>query len=68
VKLAEAYGHVGMKIDKKSDVEGALKEALALKNRTVFMDFQTDPTENVWPMVQAGKGITEMILGSENAE
>jgi acetolactate synthase-1/2/3 large subunit len=68
VKLAEAYGHIGMKIDKKSDVEGALKEALALKNRTVFMDFQTDPTENVWPMVQAGKGITEMILGSENAE
>jgi acetolactate synthase-1/2/3 large subunit len=32
------------------------------------MDFQTDPSENVWPMVQAGKGITEMILGSENAE
>ncbi len=68
VKLAEAYGHVGMKIEKKSDVEGALREALALKNRTVFMDFQTDPSENVWPMVQAGKGITEMILGSENAE
>ena len=68
VKLAEAYGHVGMRIEKKSDVEGALREALALKDRTVFMDFQTDPSENVWPMVQAGKGITEMILGSENAE
>jgi acetolactate synthase-1/2/3 large subunit len=68
VKLAEAYGHVGMRIEKKSDVEGALREALAMKTRTVFMDFQTDPSENVWPMVQAGKGITEMILGSENAE
>ena len=68
VKLAEAYGHVGMRIEKKSDVEGALREALALKDRTVFMDFQTDPTENVWPMVQAGKGITEMILSSENEE
>ncbi len=65
VKLAEAYGHVGMRIEKKSDVEGALKEAIRLKDRTVFMDFQTDPEENVWPMVQAGKGITEMLLGSE---
>ncbi len=65
VKLAEAFGHVGMRIEKKSDVEGALKEAIRLKDRTVFMDFQTDPEENVWPMVQAGKGITEMLLGSE---
>ena len=66
VKLAEAYGHVGMRIEKKSDVEGALREAIRLKDRTVFMDFQTDPEENVWPMVQAGKGITEMLLGSED--
>ncbi|MBU3640494.1 acetolactate synthase 3 catalytic subunit [Polynucleobacter sp. Fuers-14] len=66
VKLAEAYGHVGMRIEQKSDVEGALKEAIRLKDRTVFMDFQTDPEENVWPMVQAGKGITEMLLGSED--
>ena len=66
VKLAEAYGHVGMRIEKKSDVEGALKEAIRLKDRTVFMDFQTDPKENVWPMVQSGKGITEMLLGSED--
>ncbi|KAF1030231.1 MAG: Acetolactate synthase isozyme 3 large subunit [Burkholderia plantarii] len=66
VKLAEAFGHVGMRIEKSSDVEGALKEALRLKDRTVFLDFQTDPTENVWPMVQAGKGITEMLLGSED--
>src|SRR5579871_5262795 len=66
VKLAEAYGHVGMRIERTADVEPALKEALRLKDRTVFLDFQTDPTENVWPMVQAGKGITEMLMGSED--
>ena len=66
VKLAEAYGHVGMKIERPGDVEGALREAIALKDRTVFLDIRTDPTENVWPMVQAGKGISEMLLGSED--
>jgi len=65
VKLAEAYGHVGMLIEKPGDVEGALREARKLKDRTVFMDFRTDPTENVFPMVKAGMGITEMLLGSE---
>ncbi len=65
VKLAEAYGHVGMLIERPEDVEGALHEARKLKDRTVFMDFRTDPTENVFPMVQAGKGITEMLLASE---
>ena len=66
VKLAESYGHVGMLIERAQDVEGALIEARKLKDRTVFMDFRTDPTENVFPMVQAGKGITEMLLGSED--
>ncbi len=66
VKLAEAYGHVGMLIEHPRDVEPALREARELKDRTVFMDFRTDPTENVFPMVQAGKGITEMLLGSED--
>lgn len=66
VKLAEAYGHVGLKIEKPSDVEPALREAIKLKDRTVFLDVRTDPTENVWPMVQAGKGISEMLLGSED--
>jgi acetolactate synthase-1/2/3 large subunit len=65
VKLAEAYGHVGLLVDKPSDVEGALREAIRLKDRTVFLDVRTDPTENVWPMVKAGKGISEMLLGSE---
>jgi acetolactate synthase-1/2/3 large subunit len=66
VKLAEAYGHVGMLIERPEDVEGALREARRLKDRTVFLDFRTDQTENVFPMVQAGKGITEMLLGSED--
>src|SRR5574337_1058316 len=65
VKLAEAYGHVGMKIEKPSEIEPALREMIALADRTVFLDVRTDPTENVWPMVKAGKGITEMLLGSE---
>ena len=66
VKLAEAYGHVGIKIDRPGDVEGALREAIRLKDRTVFLDICTDATENVWPMVKAGKGISEMLLGSED--
>ncbi len=66
VKLAEAYGHVGLKIESPADVEPALKEAIRMKDRTVFLDIRTDPTENVWPMVQAGKGISEMLLGSED--
>jgi acetolactate synthase-1/2/3 large subunit len=66
VKLAEAYGHVGLLVEKPADVEPALREAIKLKDRTVFLDVRTDPTENVWPMVQAGKGITEMLLGSED--
>ena len=64
--LAESYGHVGMKIEKPSDVDGALKEAFAMKDKLVFMNFITDQSENVWPMVKAGKGLTEMLLGSED--
>jgi acetolactate synthase I/II/III large subunit len=66
VKLAEAYGHVGLLVERPQDVEPALREAIRLKDRTVFLDVRTDPTENVWPMVQAGKGISEMLLGSED--
>lgn len=65
VKLAEAYGHVGMKIEKPGDVEGALKEAFALKERLVFMDFITDQKENVFPMVPGGKGLSEIILAED---
>jgi acetolactate synthase-1/2/3 large subunit len=62
MKLAEAYGHVGMQIEKPSDVEGALKEALALKDRLVFLDFITDRTENVYPMIEAGSAHHEMRM------
>lgn len=66
VKMAEAYGHIGVRIDKPQDVEPALREAFTThKDRLVFMDFITDQSENVWPMVKAGKGLTEMLLGSE---
>jgi len=62
VKLAESFGHVGMMIERPEDVEGALREAFALKDRLVFLDFRTDQTENVYPMIPGGKGLSEMIL------
>lgn len=66
VKLAESYGHVGMKITSPADVEGALKEAFAKKDKFVFMDFITDQEENVFPMIANGKGLSEMIMGKDN--
>jgi acetolactate synthase-1/2/3 large subunit len=62
VQLAEAYGHVGMRIDKPEEVRPALEEAFAMKDRTVFLDIMTDRTENVYPMIEAGKGHHEMTL------
>jgi acetolactate synthase-1/2/3 large subunit len=62
VKLAESFGHVGMRIEKPADVEPALREAFKRKQDLVFMDFVTDQTENVFPMVPGGKGLSEMIL------
>ncbi len=69
VKLAEAYGHAGIKIEDPAQIEWALQEARRIvreEGKTVFLDFRTDPTENVFPMVQAGKGITEMLLGKDD--
>jgi acetolactate synthase-1/2/3 large subunit len=65
VKLAEGYGHQGMLIERPEDVEPALREAFRRTNELVFMDFITDQTENVYPMVPGGKGISEMILAEE---
>jgi acetolactate synthase-1/2/3 large subunit len=65
VKLAEAYGHVGILVEKPSDVEGALLEAFARKDELVFMDFRTDSTENVFPMVPGGKGLSEVIFAED---
>ncbi len=67
VKLAESYGHVGFKIENPRDIESVLKEAFSpkLKERLVFLDFITDQTENVFPMVPNGKGLSEMILAED---
>ncbi|OGT33714.1 MAG: acetolactate synthase, large subunit, biosynthetic type [Gammaproteobacteria bacterium RBG_16_51_14] len=65
VKLAESFGHTGMRIEKSGDVESALKEALSMKNELVMMDFVTDQTENVYPMIASGKGHHEMHLSPE---
>jgi len=65
VKLAEAYGHIGMRIEHAKDVESALQEALAIKDRVVLMDFITDQTENVYPMIASGKGHNEMHLAPQ---
>ena len=63
VKLAEAYGHVGITVEKPEDVEPALRDAFGkYKDRLVFLNFLTDPRENVFPMIPAGKGLSEMIL------
>jgi acetolactate synthase-1/2/3 large subunit len=66
VKLAEGYGHIGIRIENPADVEGALKEALNDKTRLYFLDFITDQTENVYPMIAAGKGHHEMHLSPRN--
>ena len=67
VKLAEAYGHVGIKVERAADVEQALRDAFVkYKDRTVFLDILVDPKENVWPMIQAGKGLSEMVLSAED--
>ncbi len=65
-KLAEAYGHVGIKVEKAADVEGALREAFSMKDKLVFLNILTDSTENVWPMVKTGKGLTEMVMSLED--
>ncbi len=62
VKLAEAYGHVGMRVENPADVRPALEEAFALKDRLVFLDIMTDRTENVYPMIEAGKAHHDMKL------
>jgi acetolactate synthase-1/2/3 large subunit len=61
-KLAEAYGHVGMRIEKPDELEARLQEAFALKDRLVFIDIQVEAQENVYPMIPAGAGQDEMIL------
>jgi acetolactate synthase-1/2/3 large subunit len=65
VKLAESFGHVGMRVEKPGDLEGAMREAFGMKDRFVFVDVVVDPMENVYPMIAAGKGHHEMHLSPE---
>ena len=65
VKLTESFGHVGMRVEKPGDLEGAMAEAFGMKDRFVFLDVVVDPTENVYPMIAAGKGHHEMHLSPE---
>ncbi|MDP7568337.1 MAG: biosynthetic-type acetolactate synthase large subunit [Arenicellales bacterium] len=62
VQLAQSFGHTGILIEKPGDVEGALREAFAAREKLVFLDFITDQTENVYPMISAGAGHNEMQL------
>ena len=63
IKLAEAYGHSGVRIERPADLEPALREVIAQKDKTIFVDIITDPGENVYPMIPAGGGQAEMLLG-----
>lgn len=63
-RLAEAYGAVGMRIERPEDVRDAIEQAIRTPN-TVIMDFRIEKEENVWPMVPAGAAISEMIDGVE---
>jgi acetolactate synthase-1/2/3 large subunit len=65
VKLAESFGHAGMRIERPGDLEGAMREAFGMKDRFVFLDVVVDPMENVYPMIAAGKGHHEMHLSPE---
>lgn len=62
VKLAESYGHVGIRIERVEDLRPKLEEAFALKDRLVFLDIVTDQTENVYPMIAQGKAHNEMHM------
>ncbi|MBI5454436.1 MAG: biosynthetic-type acetolactate synthase large subunit [Deltaproteobacteria bacterium] len=62
VKLAEAYGAVGLRARTPAEVEGVIKEGMAVKDRPVIMDFKVDPAECVYPMVPAGQPLNKMLL------
>ncbi len=66
VKLAESYGHIGVKVEREEDLKPALIEAFKQKDRTVFLDIITDPNENVFPMIPSGAGHNEMLLAGRD--
>ena len=68
VKLSESFGHVGMRVERPEDLEDAMREAFAMRDRFVFLDVIVDPTENVYPMIMAGKGHHEMQLSPSHSD
>ncbi len=66
VKLAESYGHVGIRVEEPADLKSAMEEAFSHKDRLVFLDVITDQTENVYPMIQAGAGHNDMEISPEH--
>ena len=66
IKLAAAYGHSGVRIERPVDLEPALRDIVAQKDKTIFVDIITDPGENVYPMIPAGGGQAEMLLGKSS--
>ena len=66
VKLAESYGHVGIKVEKNSDLKDALEKAFSMKDRLVFVDVYVDPAEHVYPMLVANNSLEDMWLSKDN--
>lgn len=66
VKLAQAYGHVGLRVQSQADLDETLLDMLATRDRTVFVDVVVDARERVWPMIPSGKGLTEMLLNTDD--
>ena len=62
IKLAEAYGHVGVRIDRADELHSKMKEAIAMKDKLVFIDVLVDPTEHVNPMAIKGGAMKDMVL------
>jgi acetolactate synthase I/II/III large subunit len=68
VKLAEAYGAVGLRAENPEDVDAVIEKAYSVEDRSVVIDFRVDPKEMVFPMVPAGASNDDIILGPESAE
>ena len=67
-KLANSFGHIGIKIEKPSELKDKLSEAMKMKDRLVFVDVITDQEENVYPMIKSGQAHNEMHLSPTNED
>ncbi|MDB3952135.1 acetolactate synthase 3 large subunit [Gammaproteobacteria bacterium] len=65
IKLAESYGHVGIKVEKNSELKEALEKAFSMKDRLVFVDIYVDPAEHVYPMLVANNSLEDMWLSKD---